>query len=259
MKDVYLDYLEIQITDSCNLNCKGCSHCAGLIKQQQHVSLDEFQRDLVRLKELIPTIKKIRILGGEPFLNSRLAEYVQFARSVYTESNIRITTNGTLILSMDKEFFEKLKAYKIGLDISVYPPTQRILDKIKGVLDCYEVSYKCTPMIEKFGKRITLEGNSNIEETFYSCDSKMCNFLREGVLSPCPAPVILKWLADYFGFEVDTETGKINIHDSSLNGRDIIKFLNSPNMVCRYCTKMEFFDWQQNASPKLDDWVIRKG
>lgn len=257
--DVCLNYLEIQITDSCNLNCKGCSHCAGLVKQEQHVSLEVFQKDLLRMNELIPEIKKIRILGGEPFLNLRLVEYAQFARSIYRESDIRIATNGTLILSKDKGFFEKLKLFNIGLDISVYPPTQKSLGKIREVLDHYGIDYKCTQSIEKFAKRISLEGSSNIEDTFYGCNRKTCNFLRKGILSPCPAPVILEQLAEYFGFEVDTEAGKLKLHDNSLKGRDIIKFLNSPNPVCRYCTEMEFFDWEQNVSPILDDWVIREG
>ncbi len=259
MEEVSLKYLEVQITDSCNLNCKGCSHCAGIVKGQQHVPLEVFEKDLVRLKELIPDIEKIRILGGEPFLNPRLTEYVRFARSVYKESDIRITTNGTLILSKDKEFFEELKACRIGLDISVYPPTHKALDRIEELLDSHGIAYKCTQKIEKFAKRINLAGDSDMEEAFDSCNSNMCNFLRKGVLSPCPAPVILEWLADYFGFEADTEPGKLNLHDLSLNGRDVVRFLNSPNPVCRYCTEMEFFDWQQNASPKLEDWVVRKG
>lgn len=256
--DASLEYLEIQITDSCNLNCKGCSHCAGIIKKQHHVPLEFFQSDLKRMKELVPQITKIRILGGEPLLNPKLEDYFIYARSVYPESDIRITTNGTLILTKGETFFQKLHAYKIGLDISVYPPVLKHLEEIKEILRRYKVKYKCTETIQKFAKRISLDGKSEIEQTFYSCNSKWCNFLREGVLSLCPAPIILEWLAKHFDFQVDTNAGKLDLYDPLLVGEHVVKFLNSPNPVCRYCVDLEFFDWEQNAVPKLEDWVIIK-
>lgn len=252
-----LEYLEIQITDSCNLNCKGCSHCAGIIKSQHHVTLESFQSDLNRMKELIPQIRKVRILGGEPFLNPKLEDYFIYARNVYPESDIRIATNGTLILTKGETFFQKLHAYKIGLDISIYPPTLKHIEKIKEILGQYKVEYKCTETIHKFAKRISLDGKSEIEQAFYGCNSRCCNFLREGVLSICPLPIILEWLAKHFGFQVDTNAGKLDLYDPLLDGGYIIKFLNSPNPVCRYCTNLEFFDWEQNAVPKLEDWVIK--
>lgn len=92
----YLDYIEININDHCNLNCKGCSHFAPLAPAS-FKNFNTFLKDIKRLKQLIPHIFKIRIMGGEPFLNPELKRYVETLKEVYPYSDLRIVTNGLLL------------------------------------------------------------------------------------------------------------------------------------------------------------------
>lgn len=254
-----LSYLEIQITDSCNLNCKGCSHLAGLFCADQHIPLEHFRRDLERMRILFPVIEKIRLLGGEPFLIPNMEDYCKAVRSVYPDADIRIVTNGLLCLKRSKELYAVLHELHIGIDVSMYPPTVQIQNKLTSFFDSEGVSYKLTEPINRFVKRIDPSGSSDIHSTFWQCDSKWCSFLRDGLLCICPAPFFLKKLAQQYKFSVQVESGIINIHETSLTSAQIKEFLNSPNEVCRYCTEMELFDWKANQQPKLTDWIIEKG
>ena len=85
----YLDYIEININDHCNLNCKGCSHFAPLAPAS-FKNFNTFLKDIKRLKQLIPHIFKIRIMGGEPFLNPELKRYVETLKEVCQTVHPRI-------------------------------------------------------------------------------------------------------------------------------------------------------------------------
>lgn len=254
-----LEYLEIQITDSCNLNCKGCSHLAGLFPGNQHIKLSNFKKDMHRLKELFCDIKKIRLLGGEPFLIPDLLEYCKIARHVYPQTDIRIVTNGLLCLKYDDRFFKEINRLSIGIDISLYPPTEKIKDRLSEMLLSNNVRFRFTKPIEQFAKRINLCGDSDINDTFWNCDSKWCSFLRDGLLCICPSPFFLGKLSEKYSFDVDVKNGIINIHTTTFAPGQIKEFLNTPNDVCRYCTEMEFFDWEANKKPDLSDWIVYKG
>ncbi len=252
-----LEYLEVQITDNCNLNCKGCSHCAGLMPMDSHVPVAVFSRDMRRLRELIPCIAKLRILGGEPLLNPELTEYLRIARECYPDSDIRVVTNGLLCLRTGEELYEALRRWDVSLDISMYPPTERIRDRLESLFERQGIRWEFTAEIRQFAKRVNLNADSEPETTFWNCNSRACNFLRAGTLSLCPVPVILEWLAEKYGFAVDTASGKLDLHDPALTGEFIVDFVNQPNAVCRYCTDMEFFDWVGNAPQKLEDWIVK--
>ena len=254
-----LPYLEIQITDSCNLKCKGCSHLAGMFPADQHIPIEHFKADLERMQALFPVIEKIRLLGGEPFLIPDLEGYCRAARSAYPDADIRIVTNGLLCLKCSKELYAVLRELHIGIDVSMYPPTIRIQDQLTALFEVEGVDHKLTAPITRFAKRIDLSGSSDIHSTFWQCDSKWCSFLREGQLCVCPAPYFLKQLAERYQLSVQAESGIIPIHETALTPEQIKDFLNTPNQVCRYCTEMVFFDWKVNQKYDLSDWIIEKG
>src|SRR5574344_1878229 len=125
----YLDYIEININDHCNMNCKGCSHFAPLAPTS-FKDFNVFFKDIKRLKELIPHIFKIRIMGGEPFLNPELKKYVRAIKEVYPYTDLRIVTNGLLLKNIDDEILDFIKNNDVMLDISVYPPLHKTIDEI---------------------------------------------------------------------------------------------------------------------------------
>lgn len=67
-KKPWLNGFEYHVVDHCNLNCKGCGHCANLFNAPSFGDIDVYERDLKRLSELFEGVGLIRLLGGEPLL-----------------------------------------------------------------------------------------------------------------------------------------------------------------------------------------------
>lgn len=90
---IYMPYLETNIADGCNLNCKGCMHFAALFKTSEVYSIETFRRDVRQLAQTVD-VGKFRLLGGEPLLLKNLDEYINISRQYLSRSDLRIITNG---------------------------------------------------------------------------------------------------------------------------------------------------------------------
>ncbi len=69
MQKPVIPYLETHIMDSCNLNCKGCTHFSNLYEIDSNVSYEQFMNDINQLSQKCFVIQ-LRLLGGEPLLNT---------------------------------------------------------------------------------------------------------------------------------------------------------------------------------------------
>ena len=108
--------VEYVITQKCNM---GCSYCFGCNKEMENVSIekaDEITADIF--------YNKIRLIGGEPFLNMPAIEKVCQNLSDNSAFNdprtIRISTNGTLI----RKNIDILKKLNVCLTISLDGPKE---------------------------------------------------------------------------------------------------------------------------------------
>ena len=60
----FLEVVEIQLAEHCNLNCFGCNHFSQ-IAQKEFLSLETFTKDLTRLSEISKgLIRRLMLLGG---------------------------------------------------------------------------------------------------------------------------------------------------------------------------------------------------
>lgn len=254
----YLDYLEISIVEHCNMNCKGCSHFSNLAPKTMSY-FSEYVKDFNRLKELIPHIFKIRIMGGEPLLNPELSSYIKLIKQIYPYTDLRVVTNGLLIDKMDDKLISTIVENDVMLDISVYPP---IADKIDVILDNLK-KYNIKVFLEKIDsfKPILLE-----EEEKYSfpmLQNCSCINMKNGFLAPCPLPFTISYFNDKFNNQYDKEIKVINIYDD-ISGLDIKQQLLVPFELCNYCAHyrddLPFFSWQQSIkNQKSTDWVYKRG
>jgi len=101
--------LQIELTRKCNLNCKICMR-GNLNDRDSTLSLDDFKKILKS-----GNFQYAGLHGwGEPLLNPRLFEMVEYAESqgVYTN----LTTNGTLIReNIDRVFGSGLRVIAFGV------------------------------------------------------------------------------------------------------------------------------------------------
>lgn len=84
--------LEIHVAHSCNLSCESCSHYSN----QGHkgvLPLDEAERWMTLWsRRLAP--HTFSLLGGEPTIHPRLADFVVLARRHWPGAALRLVTNG---------------------------------------------------------------------------------------------------------------------------------------------------------------------
>lgn len=74
------------VTDVCNLNCKGCWHFAPLataLNKNQRADIEEFERDVKRLSELLDgELAKFSLFGGEPLLHEEAYKFPYIVKNI---------------------------------------------------------------------------------------------------------------------------------------------------------------------------------
>lgn len=251
----YLPYLEFHIADHCNLNCKACSHYSGLVKEPHFTNLEQFTRDFERLHEFIDDIGKIRILGGEPLLNPEVNEYIKLSRRLYPLAVIRVVTNAILLPKMPESFFETLRKFNAGIDISFYPPLESKMPEIRRLLEEKRVSFNVSPLIKSFKVRLVTKPHNQPRDVFLKCPNTNCNTLYKGAIAVCSRCFPAKAFNDYHG-KILPEDGALDLYNASLTTEKLKAHLLKPIELCRYCKTPIDVEWTTIKHPSpLSDWV----
>lgn len=253
----YLGYLETHIINKCNLNCKGCSHFSNIVDEEDSVvDINVFERDFWRLSELFDHIFTIRLMGGEPFLNPDMGKYIEIVRKYFPKTDLRILTNGLLIPNAEDCVLQDIANHNVSLDISCYPVTDRIRDKIEGRLNAYGIKSNFSELVIDFHKRLNVQGDHDINEMYGSCPSKVCTFVSDGKLAICPAPFMSRFLNKRFNTGIDVNDDLLDLYKPDLTPEDIIEYLKKPMKSCGFCSAPEDFKWECGKVPELEDWLV---
>lgn len=90
-----LPFVEMMVTQACNLSCHGCTNYSDLA-HNGYLSWNEGKQQisdwLVRVD-----IPDFGILGGEPLMNPQIRQWIIGLRNLMPHSQIRFTTNGLLL------------------------------------------------------------------------------------------------------------------------------------------------------------------
>ncbi len=243
-----LEYFEYHVAYHCNLKCKGCGHYSNISKPE-FGKLDIYINDIRRLKELYWGVERIRLMGGEPLLNKQLSEFIVVTRKVFPDANVRVVTNGLLIPNIDKHLLKVMHENNIGFDVTQYPPTQEIKEKIE--LRCIEqgVEVIMSSPVKEFFNNWNINTAKNRQISYEKCISKGCHFLENGRMSLCCAPILYLKFKDILKEDVEiSENDIIDIYRESLNGFVLNDYLSKSINFCKYCDNenVEWFPWKGN-------------
>lgn len=261
-KKPVLGYMEYHVAWHCNLKCKGCSHYCNLYDKPFFGNLDKYRKNLLRLRELFDNIERIRLLGGEPFLNPRIGDYVKITREIFPNTDLRIVSNGLLIPSLNHDVLEIIRKHKVKLDITIYPPTAKVIDKIQQVLTNAGISFYPEKMKNEFrytvGSKKTNQGN----KTYSYCSNKKCHFLHDdGRMSACGIPIYYQEAKDRLKTKREvTDSDWIDLYKVT-DGYEVLSSFNKPIPFCEYCIdsrKNACFSWQGNYTKEINENDIRK-
>lgn len=232
-----LDTVEIHLADTCNLNCRGCLHFSPFCKP--HVAdVAEVEADLRLVLDKFVAVRHVHLLGGEPLLNGRCAEILRAVRKLCPDTRLSLVTNGLLLLRQDDAFWAAARETRTMLDMTRYP--------VMAEETAAEIGRKCrdegvrlrVTVCEGFMDKTLPAGTADPGRSFKACRrTQYCPYLRDGRLYPCATAYhVAEGLAG-----VARDPG-ISVKDNS--ARAILRYLQSPSAVCRYCRE----------DPPLVDW-----
>ena len=233
----YIDYLEVDIVDHCNLNCNDCMHFSQLAPKC-FMKLSSFEKDIKRISELVK-LNNLVLMGGEPLLHPKINSFIKVARKYLRDTNIQIVTNGILLNSMSEDFWNSCKDYNIQINITPYPINidyyklyNKVLDKD---LKLFIYSDGVTNGKEFISLRFDSTKSQDASENFDSCSmAKNCANLKNGKIFICPIINNISRYNKYYGtnYQVNEED-YIDIYEVSK--KEICEYLSRAVSFCSYC------------------------
>lgn len=250
-----IPYLNVNLVDGCNLNCKGCTHFATFFGKDEIYPLETFRRDLRQLSQMCDVVS-FRLLGGEPLLLKNLDEYVEIARQYFPKTNLGIVTNGLLLSSVSQKILDALRKNNFVVYVSVYPPTEKILDKIVALLDQNKIFLSIIGPIKTFGVFMSLHDGNNPEKARQFCSGNdICRFLRDGKIYKCPPDALKFRFAEKFGIKGLPASTSADLYSADFSA--LLEMLDGNIEMCSWCSEQPTrrIPWQAATNPKLEDWL----
>lgn len=250
--------IEFNVTDYCNLNCKGCTHYASIAPK-------EFEKPEILCEEMMhlsmikgaEKLRDIYLIGGEPLLYPYLEYAIISARRYFPWAEISIFTNGLLIPKMSDNFWELCRVNNILIVMTRYP--------VK--VDYGNLSEIC----EKHGVRHKFFGDRGEENSFFKvrlnsaktenrwlshfkCYSFGCITAHHGKLFPCPQCGCIENLNRKFGTNFRQDEGDYLTITEIKNVRQIMRLRSFPIPFCGYCQKSQIVPYGTSMRT-IDEWT----
>ena len=210
MKPV-LPFIEIMITQACNISCTGCTNYSDLV-HKGYLTWEQGRAEIEPWLER-EDIPDFGILGGEPLMNPRVRDWIRGLRDLMPHSQIRFTTNG-LLLSQNFDIVDLLA--DIGncvFKIAVHEQNQELEQVIQRVHDRFEwepvVEFGVSRLKTKNNMRFhvrrpdkfyktfvgTYENmmphNNDPQQAFDNCCQQTCPLLYNGLIYKCSTSGLL--------------------------------------------------------------------
>lgn len=258
-----LPYMEFSVVEQCNLNCSSCMHFAPLAPHKEY-AIGQFEKDIKQVRRYIDYIDVIRIMGGEPLLNTNLEEYIRLTRQYYPDADIRIVSNGMLIPQMSESLCEMIRRTDTEMEISIYPPLVSKMEEYFSILRKKDIKVKYAGFITKFAKVIDLEKKENPfgqGKDVYRCG---CVNLYDGKMSVCPVVMFINRFNDAFDTNL-SQDGLIDIYDLNMSKSILKEKLSKSVPLCENCRAYAFNPWDgknwesmNGRKPQIEDWLYQK-
>lgn len=236
-------HIEFNLTDHCNLNCKGCSHYSPLAPAEFE-ALDEVEAEMKHISSIrnVSLIKEVYLIGGETLLYPRLKDAMRLARRYFPSVKISIFTNGLLLPKMDEEFWHLCSELKIVIAITRYP--------VKFDYDAVE------QLCKEKGVETEVFGDRGEDDSFFKlpldpmkkqngwishfkCFSFGCITIDHGKVFPCSQAACVGHLNRKCGTDFRWEPGDYIPVEELTDARQLLKLRNRPIPFCKYCRKPE--------------------
>lgn len=249
----FMPQLEVNVIDSCNLNCKACAHYSNIFDDSDIYQIEDFTRDIKRIADNVD-ILTFYILGGEPLKLKNLDAYLKITKRFLPNTNLRLITNGLLIPKISQNILDSIRENDFKVEISMYPPTVKIRAEIAAVLEKNDIPYLMRPEVKTFNAFLTLHGGHNPVKARAACANNICRFLRNGKIYKCPVDALSFKFTERFGIKNFPAATGIDIFAKNFCAQ--IEMLDGNVELCTWCNETaRLVDWTPENNPKITDWL----
>ena len=273
-EDIYM--VDVMTVSHCNLKCFHCNHF-GSIADKWCYNTEQIKNDFKRLAEISESkIKIITLLGGEPLLHPDISKIIGYVREYFPNTVIDILTNGTLLDSMDEQFWQTAadtrahiapSFYDVPINWdSVYNKAQKYNalitrdEDLEGKMFSFEeIINRQNASKEKSFEKISLDpkGEQSILTSVKSCDLRaIVPTLKDGKLYPCYLPSVIGAFNKKFNQNLEvSDYDYIDIFKVD-NLNSLTSALDRPILFCKYCKKTkEESPWGHSEVHTIEEWT----
>lgn len=234
---------DISLTTYCTLNCEHCMQFLPYWENKKENSLEEIKDNLDIYFKCVDYLLDLDIVGGEPFLFSRLPEFIRYLGENYRHriGYVGFITNGTIIPK--DEVLDLLAQYSIEVSISDYSKDilyQNRVEELCKILEERNISYMRNQHIDWFDfgfpkQLYHFEGEAAVRHM--QCCNSIEHVLDDGKLYYCG----LEWAAQKSGLFPAEEKGYVDLRyiaDCSVEAkREILELImaNIPDGYLEFC------------------------
>lgn len=178
--------LDVVLTEKCSLRCRGCSNLMQYYREPRNYNVDVIIDQIDILLKTIDTIWELRLIGGEPFINSDIYKIINKYGNHKKIKELVIYTNATLMVNED--CLNSLKNGNIRLEFSDYGTLSKKLNcwkefcdsnNIKYLVKKYELWQDCG-MLEKRNY-----SRDDLKRVYKECECKYIPTLLDGKIMAC--------------------------------------------------------------------------
>ncbi|MGL5271454.1 MAG: radical SAM protein [Selenomonadaceae bacterium] len=231
---------EVHLVEHCNLNCKGCDNFSS-IAEQSFLDIETFEKDIVQLAKLFAgQAERILLLGGEPLLHPEAYRFGAIARKYFPDAEIKIVTNGLLLMQQKDEFWKSCKENNIIISSTKYP-IKIDYEKIEEYMKSKDVVFEFgdnTGIIEKTLHcwPIDIDGKQDPRISFEVCQrANNCISLKQGKMFTCTVIPNICHFNSFFGSALQvSDADSIDIYKAK-SAQEILDFFARPVPFCKYC------------------------
>lgn len=252
-------WLNIYVTNKCNLGCKSCSAFAPICKPDFY-EVELFKKDINRIAEIgLDVIQELKFTGAEAMLHPDILEMLSYTRSIFPKIKIQVYTNGLFIKNYEGEKLKKLSELNIILVVTEYPLPNLCLKNSYDRLNEFGISYFVIYAEEQkyFSKRpLRFEKDVPLERYIECPRYKMCKslFLFRGRLYKCIYAISAPYVNDAFGKHLEVKKEDyVDIYHTDADGIYLYATRRLP--FCGYCSPIEERVPWGLSEKKIEEWA----
>ena len=254
MSKYFLPYLQIDITNKCNLNCAGCSHFSPLVTKDTvyFYDVNQYEKELKQLATMFE-FGQIGLLGGEPLLHPDIEKFIEVSEAIYPNRQIIIKTNGSktdLCNRLLDKYNNRGDLFK--LQLSEYPE-----------INSNNVNYNIKRSRSNF-RNIGLDINGNQDKyKNVRCPGAKCINLFNGKLILCGIMRNIDLFINYFNLQdkmkICSDDYAIDIYNhNAVEIMDFLQNFDTGRDVCRFCNPSKMNISHSISKRDINEWISKE-